>query len=86
MDDKEKQIENMARLLCKCDSCDKEDDFVKYHGCTCDDYVENCMRAKTLYDHNYRKMDEVTLRIDLGDRTPEQINEIMEKFSKATER
>lgn len=36
--------------------------------------------AEAIYNANYRKMDEVTLKLDLGDRTPEQINEIMEKF------
>ena len=30
---------------------------------------------------NYRKMDEVTLKLDLGDRTPEEIKQIAEMFN-----
>lgn len=32
---------------------------------------------------HYRKTEEVTLKLDLGDRTPEEIKQIAEHFSKA---
>lgn len=41
--------------------------------------------AERLYNGGFRKLNEVTLKLDLGDRTPEEIKEIMEKFSKAAE-
>lgn len=39
--------------------------------------------AKELEEQGYRKTEEVTLKLDLGDRTPEEIKQIAERFSKA---
>lgn len=87
MEDREKQIKEMSEII-KADY--KE--WLDITGCLpqgttyyyeCLGGGEDC--AKKLYDAGFRKMDEVTLRIDLGDRSPEEINEIMGKFSKAAE-
>ena len=37
--------------------------------------------ANAIYNAGYRKMDEVTLKLDLGDRTPEEIKQIAEMFN-----
>lgn len=37
--------------------------------------------AETLYNAGYRKMDEVTLRLYLGDRSAEEIKQIAEAFN-----
>ena len=39
--------------------------------------------AETLYNANYRKMDETVIRIELKDKTPEEIKVIAEQFSTA---
>ena len=39
--------------------------------------------ATALYNAGYRKMDEVTLKLDLGDRSAEEIQQIAEMFNKA---
>lgn len=82
MTDREKQIEGTTRILCQCDLCDKEDEFVKYHRyCTCEDWNKNYALSETLYNAGYRKMDEVTLRLDLGDRSAEEVKQIAEAFN-----
>lgn len=37
--------------------------------------------AQVVIDNGYRKMDEVTLRLDLGDRSAEEIKQIAEAFN-----
>ena len=85
MDDKEKQIEEMTEII-KADY--KE--WLDITGCLpegtsyyyeCLGGAEDC--AKKLYDNGYRKVENITLNIDLGDCTPEQIKEITEQFNKA---
>lgn len=46
---------------------------------------EDCCRVAEFIVEtlNYRKMEEVTLKLDLGDRTPEEIKRITEQLSKA---
>lgn len=39
--------------------------------------------AKELAEQGYRKMEEVTLKLDLGDRTPEEIKQITEQLREA---
>lgn len=82
MQDREKQIEEMRNLVLN--GFQKANFKNPYTGEPYP-YFETQIRAiaQEFYDHNYRKMDEVTLNINLGDCTPEQINEIMEKFSNA---
>lgn len=75
MTDREKQIEEMARVIeyCAhkdCESCKQQGNF------RCSAYNH----ALDLYNAGYRKMDEVTLKLDLGDRTPEEIKQIAEQF------
>lgn len=41
--------------------------------------------AQVIYNNNYRKMDEITLKLDLGDRSAEEIQQIAEAFNKANE-
>ena len=39
--------------------------------------------AQVVINNGYRKMDEVTLKLDLGDRSAEEIKQIAEAFNKA---
>lgn len=83
MTDREKQIEEIVELL------KNGDDFcVDVGGRYCDtcspNRHERCTvwkQAKLLYNAGYRKMDEVTLRLDLGDRSAEEIKQIAEAFN-----
>ena len=88
MTDREKQIEEMARLICDfrynveefstCDKCEeaKQDKFFK------DKFICPMMKkAQQLYNAGYRKMDEITLKLDLGDRSAEEILQIAEAFA-----
>lgn len=76
MIDREKQIEEMARTICP-----------RTHGscndCACIGLCENKDIATDLYNAGYRKMDEITLKLDLGDRSAEEIQQIAEAFEKA---
>lgn len=42
--------------------------------------IKNSEIAVELYNANYRKMDEITLKLDLGDRSAEEIQQIAEMF------
>lgn len=92
MTDREKQIEEMTRLICDfrynleefstCAECQeaKQDKFFK------DKFICPMMKKATaLYNAGYRKMDEITLKLDLGDRSAEEIQKIAEAFEKAME-
>lgn len=68
---REQQIEEMANDL---KDCYETSDIYGNNP----DYQET---AINLYDLGYRKMDEVTLKLDLGDRTPEEIKQIAEMFN-----
>lgn len=74
MTDREKQIDEMAEII--------ENNIYQYGSnpyppeMTVGQYV-----ASELVARNYRKMDEVTLRLDLGDRTPEEIEKIADMFN-----
>lgn len=79
MTDREQKINEMAKLVEE-HSCDDVCCYCKYSG------LKNCERLhdmETLYNAGYRKMDEVTLRLDLGDRSAEEIAQIAEAFNKA---
>lgn len=39
--------------------------------------------AQVIIDNGYRKIDEITLKLDLGDRSAEEIQQIAEAFEKA---
>lgn len=88
MNDREKQIEEMtidiAPLIAsqitlkKCTYLLQENQD-KYNGMGWDADFKKI--AEMLYDAGYRKMDEVTLKLDLGDRTPEEIKQIAEMFN-----
>lgn len=74
MTDRERQIAEMAKevlsikVQCKGQECNK------HIPCT------TCY-AEHLYNAGYRKMDEVTLKLDLGDRQAEEIQQIAEAFN-----
>ncbi len=74
MTDRERQIAEMAKevlsikVQCKGQECNK------HIPCT------TCY-AEHLYNAGYRKMDEVTLKLDLGDRSAEEIQQIVEAFA-----
>lgn len=74
MTDKEKQIEEMAEML--------ENAKLQARGTV--GSLNNgfgMWYATALYNAGYRKMDEVTLRLDLGDRSTEEIKQIAEAFN-----
>lgn len=43
--------------------------------------IKNSEIAEELYNAGYRKMDEITLKLDLGDRSAEEIQQIAEAFA-----
>ena len=74
MTDREKQIEEMAMSIAEC------------NGTTCENCALKCSKyiiCEILHDKGYRKMDEITLKLDLGDRSAEEIQQIAEMFNKA---
>ena len=76
MTDREKQIEEMAMSIAEC------------NGTTCENCALKCSKyiiCEILHDKGYRKMDEITLKLDLGDRSAEEIQQIAEMFNKANE-
>lgn len=87
MTDREKQIEEMTEII-KADY--KE--WLDITGCLPKgtSYYYECLGgardcAKKLYDNSYRKMDEATLKLDLGNRSAEEIQQIVEALNKANE-
>lgn len=71
MNDKEKQIEEMSMSMLKWAELNNK--FFDTKGAY--------SLAEYLMNMNYRKMDTVTLKLDLGDRTPEEIEKITEMFN-----
>ena len=67
MTDREKQIIEMTKII-----------FDNYAGGL---YAKCDKSANALYNAGYRKMDEVTLKLDLGDRSAEEIRQIAEAFA-----
>lgn len=51
------------------------------HDCNTENCAMSEIVAEYLFNVGYRKMDEVTLRLDLGDRTAEEIKQIAEAFN-----
>lgn len=73
MTDKEKQIEYLAKRL-----------RASAHDLRLDDNDDCYSVADFIVNtHCYRKMDEITLKLDLGDRSAEEIQQIAEAFNKA---
>lgn len=81
MTDREKQIETLQNILI---------DNGIFNNLICrQDYAnpdalinDLCLEtAQVIYNNNYRKMDEITLKLDLGDRSAEEIQQIAEKFA-----
>lgn len=66
MTDKEKQIEEMTKII---------SEMYSVYDTTAEDI------AQGLFEKGYRKMDEVTLKLDLGDRSAEEIKQIAEAFN-----
>ncbi len=90
MTDEQKEIEGMTQAIlgearCKgsCADCDlltaRKSNGEPYAIC----YPRK--EAIRLYEAGYRKMDEITLKLDLGDRSAEEIQQIAEAFNKANE-
>lgn len=76
MTDREKQIEEMAMSIAECNETTCENCALK-----CSKYIT----CEILHDNGYRKMDEITLKLDLGDRSAEEIQQIAEAFNKVNE-
>lgn len=95
MTDREKQIEELRALLFeKSSSANVEPVFTDESGeehylpdeaiKVLNDILEKAFipfLAEVIIDNGYRKMDEVTLRLDLGDRSAEEIQQIAEAFA-----
>ena len=70
MTDREKQIEELEKKI---------DEFCSTIDGECEVKCSKCL-ANFLINENYRKMDEVTLKLDLGDRSPKEIKQIVGMF------
>lgn len=95
MTDREKQIEELRALLFEnSNSANVEPVFTDENGeehylpdgaiKVLNDILEKAFipfLAEVIIDNGYRKMDEVTLRLDLGDRSAEEIKQIAEAFN-----
>lgn len=67
-------VDELAKQICRdCDS-----DWCRNRTTYCKRAERQAMR---LYNAGYRKMDEVTLKLDLGDRSAEEILQIAEAFA-----
>lgn len=73
MTDREKQIEEMSLSMLK---------WAKLNQKCCDTKGAYSL-GEYLINMNYRKMDEIALKLDLGDRSAEEIQQIAEMFNKA---
>lgn len=83
MTDREKQVEEMQdilinngvfnNLICRQDYA--------YPDALISDMCRET--AEIVFNNGYRKMDEITLKLDLGDRSAEEIQQIAEAFNKA---
>lgn len=86
MTDREKQIMGIAEIML-------DGEIAREQGkidCSMFDWkdclnlgIQRLAGATALYNAGYRKMDEVTLRLDLGDCSAEEIKQIAEAFNKA---
>lgn len=95
MTDREKQIKELRALLFeKSNSANVEPVFTDENGeehylpdeaiKVLNDILEKAFipfLAEVIIDNGYRKMDEVTLKLDLGDRSEEEIKQIAEAFN-----
>lgn len=95
MNDREKLIEELRALMFeKSNSANVEPVFTDENGKehtlpdeaikVLNDILENAFipfLAEVVINNGYRKMDEVTLKLDLGDRTPEEIERIAKMFN-----
>ena len=79
--DKEKEIALLADILCE--QCSRTDLVGTHSKCLPNAKCHTWNIAERVINAGYRKMDEVTLKLDLGDRTPEEIKRITEQLSKA---
>lgn len=69
-------VDELAKQICRdCDS-----DWCRNRTTYCKHAERRAMR---LYNAGYRKMSNITLRLDLGDRSAEEIQQIAEAFNKA---
>lgn len=66
MTEREKQISEMSKII---------SEMYSVYDTTAEDI------AQGLFEKGYRKMDEVTLNLDLGDRSAEEIKQIAEAFN-----
>lgn len=83
MTDKEKQIEEITTII---DSVlGSSPTLVLQSRVNGGKYksIKNSEIAEELYNAGYRKIDEITLKLDLGDRSAEEIQQIAEAFNKA---
>lgn len=92
MIDREKQIEEMATIINTTDCSSESFDYLinslsekkSFKGIDTQKFIDR-KKATALYNAGYRKMDEITLKLDLGDRSAEEIEQIAEAFNKAVE-
>ena len=79
--DKEKEIALLADILCE--QCSRTDLVGTHSKCLPNAKCHTWNIAEKVINEGYRKMEEVTLKLDLGDRTPEEIKRITEQLSAA---
>lgn len=92
MIDREKQIEEMATIINTTDCSSESFDYLinslsekkSFKGIDTQKFIDR-KKATALYNAGYRKMDEITLKLNLGDRSAEEIEQIAEAFNKAVE-
>lgn len=88
MTDREKQIEEMATIINTTDCSSESFDYLinslsekkSFKGIDTQKFIDR-KKATALYNAGYRKMDELTLKLDLGDRSAEEIQQIAEAFN-----
>lgn len=89
---REKQIEEMTTIINTTDCTSESFDYLinslsekkSFKGIDTQKFIDR-KKATALYNAGYRKMDEITLKLDLGDRSAEEIQQIAEAFNKANE-
>ncbi len=89
MNDREKQIEEMTEIMSNTDCAQASIDYLitalsenkSFKGIDTQKFIDS-KKAEALYRAGYRKMDEVSLKLDLGDRSAEEIQQIVEAFNK----
>lgn len=86
--DKQRAIAELDNIIYQ-NACE----VIRVHGACCygergEDDFNNCVSpkiAEAIYNAGYRKKDKIALKFDLGDRSAEEIQQIVEAFNKTDE-